>query len=215
MKATKLALAARTVLNTNFRAWQTARLACRSAANQKWSELSRLIHFLRGRELTRVLEIGVSAGGTLALWAQFAADDACLIGLDLRIAPSAKHIVNSKRTANQAVHFIEGDSHSETTKALVRKYLGDRPLDLLFIDGDHSYEGVKRDWEMYSPLVQCGGLVAFHDIVPDHRTRFGLKTPSDSGGVYKLWRGVKENFPHYEFIEHPDQDGFGIGVLLV
>jgi hypothetical protein len=37
-------------------------------------------------------------------------------------------------------------------------------FDFLFIDGDHSYAGVKRDFEMYSPLVKPGGWVGFHDI---------------------------------------------------
>jgi hypothetical protein len=36
----------------------------------------------------------------------------------------------------------------------------------LFIDGDHTYEGVRRDFEMYSPLVRKGGIIAFHDIYP-------------------------------------------------
>jgi len=43
--------------------------------------------------------------------------------------------------------------------------LNGEPLDFLFIDGDHTYEGVKRDFEMYSPLVRNGGIIAFHDIV--------------------------------------------------
>jgi len=38
--------------------------------------------------------------------------------------------------------------------------------DFLFIDGDHTYEGVEGDFEMYSPLVRRGGIIAFHDIVP-------------------------------------------------
>lgn len=38
-----------------------------------------------------------------------------------------------------------------------------KPIRLLFIDGDHSYEGVKLDFEMWSPFVIDGGLVAFHD----------------------------------------------------
>ncbi|MFH0879180.1 MAG: class I SAM-dependent methyltransferase [Lentisphaerota bacterium] len=41
--------------------------------------------------------------------------------------------------------------------------LGNRRLATLFIDGDHSYEGVKRDWEIYSPLVAPGGYVIFDD----------------------------------------------------
>ncbi len=38
-----------------------------------------------------------------------------------------------------------------------------RPIDLLFIDGDHSYEGVKRDWEMFSPFLSPFGVAMFHD----------------------------------------------------
>ncbi len=38
-----------------------------------------------------------------------------------------------------------------------------RPIDLLFIDGDHSYEGVKRDWELFSPFLSPFGVAMFHD----------------------------------------------------
>ena len=37
------------------------------------------------------------------------------------------------------------------------------PIDLLFIDGDHSYEGVKRDWELFTPHLSQFGVVIFHD----------------------------------------------------
>jgi predicted O-methyltransferase YrrM len=53
-----------------------------------------------------------------------------------------------------------------------------RKVDFLFIDADHSYEGVKKDFEMYSPLVRKGGIIAFHDIIPDYYTRYGIKTSS-------------------------------------
>jgi predicted O-methyltransferase YrrM len=36
-------------------------------------------------------------------------------------------------------------------------------LDLLFIDGDHSYDGVKSDWEAYKQLLRPGSIVVFHD----------------------------------------------------
>ena len=37
------------------------------------------------------------------------------------------------------------------------------PINILFIDGDHSYEGVKDDWDNFSPFVVKGGIVYFHD----------------------------------------------------
>jgi len=39
------------------------------------------------------------------------------------------------------------------------------PVDFLFIDGDHSEEGLLGDWHAWSPLVQADGLVALHDRV--------------------------------------------------
>jgi len=39
------------------------------------------------------------------------------------------------------------------------------PIDMLFIDGDHSYEGVKRDWELFVPHMSKFGIVVFHDTM--------------------------------------------------
>jgi predicted O-methyltransferase YrrM len=43
----------------------------------------------------------------------------------------------------------------------------DRPIDMIFIDGDHSYEGVKRDWGLFVPHVRDFGVVIFHDTLWD------------------------------------------------
>ena len=45
----------------------------------------------------------------------------------------------------------------------------DRPIDLIFIDGDHSYEGVKADWELFIPHISEFGVVVFHDTLWDLR----------------------------------------------
>jgi len=37
-------------------------------------------------------------------------------------------------------------------------------IDFLFIDGDHNYEGVKKDWDLYNGLLENGSVVAFHDV---------------------------------------------------
>ena len=43
------------------------------------------------------------------------------------------------------------------------KQIETQPIDFMFIDGDHSYEGIKTDWTLWSPLVKTGGIVALHD----------------------------------------------------
>jgi predicted O-methyltransferase YrrM len=43
------------------------------------------------------------------------------------------------------------------------------PIDLIFIDGDHSYEGVKADWDLFVPHVSPFGVVVFHDTLWDLR----------------------------------------------
>lgn len=48
----------------------------------------------------------------------------------------------------------------------------DKPIDILFIDGDHSYEGCKSDYDKYVPFVKDGGLVYMHDILVG---RYGVK----------------------------------------
>lgn len=42
-----------------------------------------------------------------------------------------------------------------------------REIDFLFIDGDHSYEGIKRDFDLFAPHVRKFGLVVFHDTLWD------------------------------------------------
>lgn len=49
---------------------------------------------------------------------------------------------------------------SDVAERVAREAQG---LDLLFIDGDHSYEGVKADWEAYRRFLNPGAIVVFHD----------------------------------------------------
>jgi predicted O-methyltransferase YrrM len=76
--------------------------------------------------------------------------------------------------------------------------------DFLFIDGDHSYEGVKQDFEMYSHLVTSGGLIAFHDTLQ--------RPDAPNPGVAGFWKEIKSSYRHKEFTEEPYVWG-GIGVV--
>jgi predicted O-methyltransferase YrrM len=109
---------------------------------------------------------------------------------------------------------MTADSQDPRTVQAVRKWLGTRPLDALFIDGDHSFEGASTDYRMYAPLVRAGGMVAFHDIVSDSKTRTGRVTSAYAGDVPRLWASLKETRPDaIELVDDSGQDGYGIGVL--
>lgn len=54
-----------------------------------------------------------------------------------------------------------------------------QPIDLLFIDGDHSYRGVQRDWELFSRFVSPWGMVVFHDTLWD----VGSNMPAPRGDM--------------------------------
>lgn len=76
-------------------------------------------------------------------------------------------------------------------------------IDLILIDGDHSYNGVKIDFErslQYSPKY-----VVFHDIKSDA-----------CGGVVKFWDEIKNNYKHHEFVEQYESvNGSYLGIGLI
>jgi len=150
-------------------------------------ELAKLVSDLKPKA---VLEIGTAGGGTLFLWCRLSAEDASIISVDLPGGlfgggyPRWRAVLYRYfKKPGQRLYLIRGNSHDLRTLEKVKRILGNGKLDFLFIDGDHTYEGVKKDFEMYGPLVRSGGIIAFHDIVPDYYTRYGIRTGSQTGGV--------------------------------
>jgi predicted O-methyltransferase YrrM len=184
---------------------------------QKPAELSSLLRLLRDRPPYTIVEIGTAGGGTLYAFCQVAPEGSLIISIDLpggefgggygeEQIPGMRAFARS----DQLLHFLRCDSHAEATKQAVIDILEGRHVDFLFIDGDHSYEGVARDFEMYAPLVAKGGVVAFHDIVPHP------ELPACE--VDRFWDSVKRNYPHHEYVQ-PGDWGWGpwggIGVLEI
>jgi cephalosporin hydroxylase len=176
------------------------------------SEIKSFLAFANEKNPQTVCEIGIAFGGTNFLLREAISSVREIIGMD-HCVRNSKLITHFKRPSTK-VHFISGDSHSEQTRSKLGSYLSSRKLDLLFIDGDHSYDGVKQDFLMYKEYVREEGIIVFHDVIADFHQRFGQQTGRDSGGVPKFWQEVKQEYEHYEFVESQDQDGFGIGVII-
>ena len=74
----------------------------------------------------------------------------------------------------------------------------DDSIDLLHIDGLHTYDAVKQDFDSWYPKVSAGGLILMHDI----------HARIKDFGVWKLWSELKQEHDTFEF-DH----GFGLGIL--
>ena len=181
--------------------------------HQKTSEIKQLAEIIKRNNPKTIVEIGTKKGGTLFLWSRVTSARK-IISIDLpggefgggyhpQKKKLYKHFVIDKPTR---MHLIQRDSHQEETFNLLREYLDGNKIDFLFIDGDHTYNGVKQDFEMYSTLVNKNGIIAFHDIVPHFRS---------SCQVDKFWEEIKGQFKYKEIIDEPNQTSMGIGLLFV
>lgn len=136
-----------------------------------------------GRSATTgpVVEIGRFKGGSTFIFAASMRDGVELWSYDLHVAlrpdlPGERLDAELRAALDHyglahKVHLIVGDSRTAQPPA--------RPLELLFIDGDHSYEGAKADYEVWGPRVRPGGHMLFHDAV-------------DTGGYGNVYPGVAQ-----------------------
>lgn len=115
-----------------------------------------------------------------------------------------------------AGHYNEGvyaelksfhDSRYGSFSTLVRStfdealgYFADSSIDLLHIDGLHTYDAVRHDFESWLPKLTDRAVVLFHDI----------NVRANDFGAWKLWRELQERYPSFTFAH-----GHGLGVLAV
>jgi predicted O-methyltransferase YrrM len=188
------------------------RQAFQVGMTQKEKEILELLAEVRRLRPRHLLEIGSSAGGTLFLWTRAAAEDATVVSIDLpaggvRDPEEADRLRRFEgfRRGRQQLYLLRADSHADVTRRRLAKLLEGRALDFLFIDGDHSYDGIRRDFADYAPLVRPRGLIALHDIHP-HPQGWG-------GEVPRFWTEIRDRYAGSELLESPGQDGFGIGLI--
>lgn len=178
------------------------------------SELVALGEILVELRPRTALEIGTARGGTLFFLTRLAVPRATIVSVDLEggkfgggYPPRRQRFYRRLARRGQRLCLLQGDSHSSEMLERVKAALEGQLLDYLFIDGDHTYEGVQKDFEMYAPLVRRGGIIALHDVV-EH-------PPASGSEVSAFWLKIKSHYRSKELIENPTQGWAGIGILYV
>jgi len=119
------------------------------------------------------LEIGVHNGGSMSYVVSENKSKNC-IGIDLFEDTTGNYIKDSitikksfdnisKNNINSTIKLIQGNSTSKGTIDKLKEELKNNKIDLLFIDGDHSYMGVKNDFFNYYSFVNDNGLIILDD----------------------------------------------------
>ncbi len=127
------------------------RASVKSKASQDVWEMWQMLKQVAEIKPKVIVEIGVDGGGSLETWRDVFHPE-LLVGIDI-----------NKRPELREFQMIFADSQDPKTVAHLKRKLGDRKIDFLFIDGDHHYEAVKREYQIYLPLVREGGIIGFHD----------------------------------------------------
>jgi predicted O-methyltransferase YrrM len=195
-----------------FKLFQKSRYTVTVMMHQKKEELIEFFNLIKKEKPKTILEIGTSEGGTLFFFSKFATPDAKIITIDLPIirnyasySPAKIPFFKLYKSRKQKIHFIRKDSHQLSTVRKVKKILKKNKVDVLFIDGDHTYKGVKEDFENFSPFVKKHGLIAFHDIV-EH-------PPESNCKVSEFWNEIKEKYEYKELIASKNEQWAGIGLI--
>lgn len=162
------------------------------------AELAELLDEVNGIRPQSILEIGTDRGGTFYVWTR-GTEAETVVSLDInystvdhsRLRFRDRREFLSTFSDETDLVMLEGNSHDERTFEEVRDAV-DGGIDFLFIDGDHSYKGVKEDFVTYSSLVSSGGIVAIHDINHPHT------------GVEAFWREIRDEYETKE-IHHESE----------
>jgi predicted O-methyltransferase YrrM len=148
-------------------------------ASLQIDEAALLFRLARDIESGPVAEIGRFKGGSTMVFASAVPEGVELWSYDFHVAlrpdmPGAE--LDEELRAALARFGLDGKVH-----LLVADSRTAEPppgeLELLFIDGDHSYEGAKADFDRWSAFVRSGGHVLLHDAV-------------DTGGYGNVYPGV-------------------------
>jgi cephalosporin hydroxylase len=136
-------------------------------ASQRELELRAVLDLAAAENPRIIVEIGCDMGGTLWCWRQIC-DEVYGITLGDNSRPTGGQ---TAPLDDHGATILLGDSRDPASLAWLTERLAGRGIDVLHIDGDHSYAGVAADVRAYGPLVRPGGLLLIHDVCNDRDAR--------------------------------------------
>lgn len=107
----------------------------------------------------RVVEVGSEYGGSASIFCKFAPATAEIVSIDLFPTP----ILHAHKS-NLAEAGFAGRSKQIVSDSKKVKWKTADTIDVLFIDGDHSYEGALHDLNHFTKYVPVGGVLLVHDV---------------------------------------------------
>lgn len=147
------------LLSFPFEEDEYVKTAMTLSGQSEWEIKSLLTLIQQELKPSITIELGIFSGGTTYLLSRVTSE--LTIGVDI-----SPHYNNSLPISN--ISIFGGNTHDDTTYNVVSNKLNGRKCDLLFIDAEHNYDSVKKDFEIWKTLVRPGGWIVFHDIDPDH-----------------------------------------------
>jgi predicted O-methyltransferase YrrM len=125
-------------------------------------------------DIKTYVEIGVHNGASMSYVVSNDKNIKKCIGIDLfentfghyikdKITQQKTSSNIEKNNKNNQLFLIKGNSNDNKTKIKLVEKLNNNKIDLLFIDGDHSYEGVKNDFINYENFVNINGFIVLDD----------------------------------------------------
>ena len=145
---------------------------------QVYEEITTFAYWLKGFQAHNILEIGFK-GSSFHIMSQLSTGKKAAVDLE----DKGRTIWSHYMMYDEDFKLFIADSQTEETRDKVKEFCPQ--YDLIFIDGDHSYEGVRRDFELYQDLLSPRGYIVFHDIDPEHVFRDGA-----GGEVYRFWQDI-------------------------
>jgi predicted O-methyltransferase YrrM len=131
------------------------------------SQIERACLFRYAAGKKKLVEVGVFQGVTTRVLRQAMDPQGTLYGIDPfysnRLGVCFYQVIANrevKSVSNGVVKWIKMTSTEALSSGLFNSHSA---LDFVFIDGDHSWEGIEGDWIGFSPLIRRGGIIALHD----------------------------------------------------